>query len=72
MQSTSVSDIEAPGHKTRRVLRDDDSSNTLTWTDDGSQSTIADKSQITKVTYISLDKYRVLTGVDELLGQVDR
>lgn len=53
IQSTSVSDIEAPasGHKT---LRDDDSSNTLTWIDDGSQSTIAAKRQTTRVTLYML------------------
>jgi len=48
IQSTSVSDIEAPGHKT---LRDDDSSNTLTWIDDGSQSTIAAKRQTTRMSF---------------------
>lgn len=56
MQLTSVSDSKASGHlKTRRVLRDDDSSNILAPTDDGSQSTIEVKSQTTRVTlYILL------------------
>ena len=59
MHHTPVSDMEVSGE----VLRDDESTNTLTWSDDGCQSKIEVESQTTQVKLSILSNgYYALTG----------